>query len=258
MTSQTPTNVPPPDRRFEDLTYEDFRKLAVDPALSSYEKVGFPDAYRQGKDAAILHDILGKVTALRGKQKTVLDIGPGCSPLAQLLIDLCEQQGHTLLLIDSPEMLDHLPDRPFLHKVPGYFPRCPDLCQRYAGRVDAILSYSVTQYAFVDGNIFDFVDRAMLLLAPGGELFLGDIPNVSKRKRFFSSPAGVKYHQACVGRVEQPAVSFNQPETGKIDDAVILALLGRARLAGYDSYLLPQRTDLPMSNRREDVLIRKP
>lgn len=246
------------DHRFASLTYEDFRKLALDPSLSCYEKIGFPNSYREGKEEAIFQDILGKVSALGTRGKTVLDIGPGCSQLAHMIIDLCEGQGHTLVLVDSPEMLGHLPDRPFLRKVPGYFPRCEALLAEYANRVDAVITYSVAHYPFVESSVFDFLDRALMLLAPGGELLVGDIPNVSKRKRFFSSPAGVRYHQEFVGRDEQPAVTFNQPEPGKMDDAVILGLLLRARLAGYDSYVLPQRADLPMANRREDLLIRKP
>jgi hypothetical protein len=255
------TNGPHPGEssaRFANLTYEDFRKLALDPALSCYEKIGFPNCYREGKEEAIFNDICRKVTVLSDAHKTVLDIGPGCSHLAHLLIARCQQQGHTLLLVDSAEMLGQLPDRPFIKKIPGCFPRCAELLAAHAGRVDAVITYSVSHYAFVDCSIFEFVDRAMMLLAPGGELLIGDIPNVSKRKRFFSSPAGVQFHQNFVGRIEQPAVQFNQPEPGKIDDAVVLALLSRARLAGFDSYLLPQAADLPLSNRREDLLIRKP
>ena len=260
MRGENPQGPPPapPDNRFADLAYEDFRRLALDPSLSCYEKIGFPNSYREGKEEAIFQDILGKVAALRGRQKTVLDVGPGCSRLAHLLVERCERQGHTLLLIDSPEMLAHLPDRPFIRKVPGYFPRCEAFLGEYASRVDAVLTYSVAHYAFVECSIFEFVDRAMLLLAPGGELLIGDVPNVSMRKRFFSSAAGVEYHQRFVGRAERPAVAFNQPEPGKIDDSVVLALLLRARLAGYDSYVLPQGAGLPMSNRREDLLIRRP
>ena len=44
----------------------------------------------------------------------VLDVGPGCSDLPRLLIDLCRQQRHHLLLCDSAEMLAHLPDEPNL------------------------------------------------------------------------------------------------------------------------------------------------
>ena len=50
----------------------------------------------------------------------------------------------------------------------------------------------------------------------------------------------------------------DEDEHNKIDDAILLSLLARARGAGCDAYLVPQSSDLPMANRREDILIRKP
>ena len=44
----------------------------------------------------------------------------------------------------------------------------------------------------------------------------------------------------------------------KIDDAVVFSILGRARAAGFDAYVVPQAPDLPMANRREDILIMSP
>jgi hypothetical protein len=38
----------------------------------------------------------------------------------------------------------------------------------------------------------------------------------------------------------------------------VLALLARARAQGFHAWVLPQDAALPMGNRREDVLIRKP
>ena len=43
-----------------------------------------------------------------------------------------------------------------------------------------------------------------------------------------------------------------------IDDTVIRALVDRANSMGCDAYLLPQDPELPMSNRRDDLLIIKP
>src|SRR4051812_25088041 len=141
-------------KRFEHLTFEDFRRLAGDESLSRYEKIGFPDAYRDGKEAAIWQDILAKLPALSGRDKVVLDVGPGCSELPQMLIDLCRRNGHTLLLVDSSEMLAHLPDEPFIEKHAGYYPNCPDLIAAYQGRVDVLLSYSVLHYIFVESSIW--------------------------------------------------------------------------------------------------------
>ena len=89
-------------------------------------------------------------------------------------------------------------------------------------------------------------------------MLIGDIPNVSKRKRFFASDTGIKFHQAFMNTDDLPIVRFNQIEHDQIDDAVVMALLQRARAQGFDAYILPQGPSLPMSNRREDILIIRP
>jgi hypothetical protein len=38
----------------------------------------------------------------------------------------------------------------------------------------------------------------------------------------------------------------------------MMALIMRARSAGFDGYVVPQAPNLPMANRREDILILKP
>jgi hypothetical protein len=242
--------------RFDSLTFAGFRELATAEGLSRHERVGFPDSYRDGYEAAIFRDICSKLTNFVRRGQMVFDIGCGCSDLPLLLADLCRKQSHKLVLCDSGEMLAQLPDEPGVDKAPGCFPSdSAELLRRFAGQVDAILTYSVLQYVFVESSLFDFLDACLSLLAPGGQLLIGDIPNVSKRKRFFASAAGVRCHQQFTGTDEVPAVAFNKLERSKIDDSVVLAILSRARAAGFDAYVLPQAIELPMANRREDVLI---
>jgi hypothetical protein len=240
------------------LDFAGFAKLADDESLSKYEKIGFPDSYRAGHEAAIFSDIRTKLPRLAERGLTVLDIGPGCSDLPGMLIDLCQAQGHRLHLVDSPEMLRHLPDADFIEKRPGLFPKDRQAVAGLVGQVDVMLCYSVLQYVFLDANPFDFVDLAVELMAPGAEFLIGDIPNASKRRRFFSSAAGVTFHKTFTGTDTLPEVRFNEPTPGMIDDATVLGLLARARASGVDAYILPQAPELPMSNRREDILLRKP
>ena len=244
--------------RFANLGFEDFRKLAKDKTLSKYERIGFPDAYSSGKEEGIFRDILSKLTLLEQGGKTVLDIGPGCSDLPQMLINYCESRRHTLILVDSSEMLDQLPEGPGIEKIAAFFPNCPQLAKERHGAVDVILCYSVLHYIFVDTSIFQFLDTSLSLLAPGGQMLIGDIPNISKRKRFFSSAAGVKFHQEFMRTNDIPEVTFNQIESAQIDDAVIMSLIKRARQQGFNAYVLPQDPRLPMANRREDILIVRP
>jgi hypothetical protein len=245
--------------RFKELTFDGFRDLARDAGLSCYQQIGFPDAYRRGHEGVIFEDVCGKLPGLNASGKVVLDVGPGCSELPRMLIDLCRSRRHQLILCDSAEMLAHLPDGPGVLKVPGRYPQeAGPVFADYAGRVDAVLCYSVLHHVFLEQPLFDFLDRTLDLLAHGGACLLGDLPNVSKRKRFFSSEAGVRCHQAFTGRPELPAVAFNRPEPGKLDDSVVLAILARCRAAGFDAYVLPQGPALPLATRREDILIQRP
>jgi len=244
--------------KYENLTFDKFRELAAADDLSSHQKVGFPDAYREGRETAIFRDILEKLPVGRLQNANVLEIGPGCSRLPLLLADACEQQGHQLFLIDSEEMLAQLPDRPFQHKVAGRFPAVPAFLREQAGSMDLILAYSVIQYPFEEGGFWPFFDAALALLREGGYFLIGDIPNASMRKRFFASEAGVRFHQQFTGSEEKPDVRFNRLESGAIDDSVVLAMLGRARAAGFHAWVLAQGADLPMANRREDILVHRP
>ncbi len=245
-------------QRFAHLGYEDFRQMAENPELSQYEKIGFPDSYRKGREADIFADIRHKLTNIESNSRTILDIGPGCSELPRLLIDHCRSHNHQLLLVDSAEMLCHLPDEAFVRKIPAYYPACPELFTEYNGRIDALIIYSVFHYIFTESNIWRFIDHSLELLAPGGQMLIGDVPNISKRKRFFASAAGIAFHRAFTGKDDTPEVCFNLVEHDQIDDAVVIAILQRVRAAGCDAYVLPQAPELPMANRREDILIIRP
>lgn len=260
MTKRQPT----PDgsvevQRFAGLTYDDFRTLATNPRLSQFEKIGFPDAFREGHEPAIFSDIRKKLAILDTERAVVLDVGPGCSQLPHLLIEHCAAHHHKLVLMDSTEMLDQLPDKPHITKVAGRFPQHSNaLRDPLPDGVDAIVVYSVLQHVFQDANPFLFLDSLLTLLRPGGELLLGDIPNVSKLNRFLSSDAGVVSHKEYMRTDQPPTVAFNRIEDGRITDAVVISLVERARSAGFDAYVLPQPAALPMSNRREDIYIRRP
>lgn len=244
--------------RFADLDYNDFRRMAQDSSLSSHEKIGFPNEYRNGKETAIFEDILMKLPSLRDSGKVVLDIGPGCAGLPIMLLEMCKKQDHTLLFLDSPEMLQHLPDGERITKIAGFYPDCFPKLEAWRQKVDIILCYSVFHYIFVEANFWKFIDLSIQLLNDGGMMLIGDIPNVSKRKRFFSSNRGIKFHQSYTCSNEIPKVDFVTVENDKIDDAVILGTIMRARTQGCDAYWLPQGDSLPMANRREDILITKP
>lgn len=247
-------------QQFARLTYDRFREMAQDTQLSASEKIGYPDEFRDGYEPAIFADFLAKLPALGRRGASVLDIGCGCGELTRLLIAHCQALQQRLLLVDSQEMLQQLPDDGGALRVAGRFPEqvAEALRAELGGGADVIICYGVLHVAFQDANPFRLLDEAMALLAPGGALLLGDIANASKLRRFLASDAGRAFHKAYMRTEQEPELPAFAAAGDRIDDAVMLGLVQRARNAGFDAYVLPQPAALPLSNRREDLLIARP
>jgi 2-polyprenyl-3-methyl-5-hydroxy-6-metoxy-1,4-benzoquinol methylase len=244
--------------RFNRLGFDSFRDLAIDPKLSENEKIGCATGHREGFGEAIWTAIMAALPALGGRQARVLDIGPGCAELPRRMIALAEANGHQVTMIDHREMLDQLPVSVAVTRVAGRFPEdMPRIDQADEG-FDVVLAYGVLQSVIIDGNPSFFIDAALDRLRPGGRLLIGDVPNFSKLRRFLTSDAGVAHHYAYMRTDQAPEVPAFAAATDRIDDGMLLGFVLRARLAGYDAYLLPQPADLPLANRREDLLIVRP
>lgn len=236
-------------------SFEEFRERAKNTALSLNEKCGFTETFRSGQSARIFSDICSKLTVLAKPGVKLLDIGAGCTELAHHIVETTEQRRQSLTVIDSPEMLSILPDKPHVTRIEGAFPDCIENISQILGTFDAILAYSVVQSVFRDSNLFAFVDVAVQLLRDQGQFLIGDIPNATMRKRFMVSASGKAYHKHHYSDLPEPAVLFNMLEPGQLDDGVILGLIARMRTAGFHAFVLPQGADLPMATRREDILI---
>lgn len=247
-------------KAFSKLDYEGFRNLATRTDLSRYQRIGFPDSFRAGRETDILADIRAKLPLFDAAEGLeILDIGPGCSDLPNLIIDHCRGKNNRITLVDSPEMLSGLPDGADIRKIAGPFPQCAASLQAYHEKIDIIICYSVIHYVFLEGQIFAFLDAALKLLRPGGGMMIiGDVPNASMRRRFLASAAGIAFHRDYTGTDTLPDPGFNHFAEGEMDDAVIISLIARARAAGVDSWIVPQPSHLPMANRREDLIFRRP
>jgi hypothetical protein len=244
--------------RFAKLNYDDFKRLAADESLSPYQRIGFPDSYREGFEPAIVQDIIAKMPPLQEQAGVVVDIGCGCTDMPRLLAEHAARHQHELVFVDSEEMLNRVPSGPNIKRVAGKFPAMPALVDEYRGRATAVIAYSVLHYVFEGEDLFGFLDAACGLLAPGGHLLIGDIPNASKRRRFFASETGVAFHKAFMKADAPPVVEPFALEPARIDDGVVFGIVMRYRSAGFDAYVLPQSRALPLQNRREDLLIVRP
>ncbi len=244
--------------KFENLDYEQFKQLALDPNLLPHEKVGFPGSYRGGKEPLIWQDIQNKMSNLALAEQIILDIGPGCSELPHFLLDLAKKKKSKVILCDSKEMLSQLPDEQYISKIEGPFPGCRQKLGTYTGKVNTIIVYSVLHYVFGEDNVWHFIECCLELLAEGGQILFGDLPNYSKRTRFFNSIAGKKAHLEYIAKNNTNADPMkNQPPNSIFDDSLILSLVKRIRDKGFNAYILPQPDHLPMGNRREDILVER-
>ncbi|MCC9622547.1 class I SAM-dependent methyltransferase [Thalassospira sp. MA62] len=242
----------------EKFNYERFREFAKDGDLSEYERIGFPDSYRAGYENAIVDDIEKKLEFSHYKGGVMLDVGSGASPVTSCLLQRAKSYGISVVMNDSPEMLSLISsDVPFT-KLPGQFPKVlGKAMELQPDGYDLLLCYSVLLCVVLDGNVFDFVDAVSLALKPGGMALIGDIPNISKRRRFFASQEGIEFHKKFMNTDQGPEVDHFAIVRDSLDDAVLNALVARAHAAGNDAYILPQPRTLPMFNRRDDIVIQR-
>jgi SAM-dependent methyltransferase len=241
-----------------EFKFDSFKKRANDPALSKWEKIGFPDSYRKDREFDIFLDIDNKLNLSAGGLK-VLDLGCGCSDLVNILVAHSVENNNFLDLVDSAEMLDNI-ERDIIkndHRIkliPGRFPEeLSSFIENGIEKYDSIIVYSVIQYVFLESSIFSFIHHCLRLLKPGGKLLIGDIPNNSVRNRFLNSSEGVKFAK----NAETSTVIIQHDDFERIDDSIVISILLRFRAFNCETYLLPQNLSLPFSNRREDILIIK-
>ncbi|MFT3986406.1 class I SAM-dependent methyltransferase [Aestuariivirga sp.] len=243
--------------RFKDIDFEAFGRRALDPGMSANEKIGFPEAFRDGLTNVIWSDFQLKLPRLAQRGAAILDIGCGCGPLPlKLMAEATRLQQHAVLN-DHANMLAQLPEGGV--KIAGRFPDCAEAVGAATPYgFDAIICYSVLQVVAAERNPFLFVDHALELLKPGGRLLLGDIPNVSKLRRFLSSDAGIAHHKEYMKTEDAPDVPPFALHKDRLDDGFVLGLLTHIRLAGFDAWIMPQPEALPLSTRREDIVIARP
>lgn len=221
-----------------------------------------------GKLPYIWKDIQDKLQITRGS--SVLDIGCGYGGITQRCIRQAVREDWKLTMIDIPEVIQAVRQdllRPrhsrSVQLLAGIFPDDIPVAWKHSSyRFDRILIYSVLHYT---SRPMSMIDAAVRLLAPGGRLLFGDIPNLSKKGRFLASESGRRFDAAYKKIPVQKAPVYKDhhqfvrevraKSASPLVDAFLLSVIGRYRNDGYDAFLLPQPESLPMCYSREDLLI---
>jgi len=236
--------------------FNHFKKLAKNNNLKSYEKVGRKKIHigKENKEKNIFNEIKKKLDI---KKKTVIcDIGCGCSLPALNLINFAKKNNNKLILVDSKEMLNNLPNYKYVKKIACKFPNCKKFIRNHSKSIDNIIIYSVLHYVKLD-NIFNFLDNAVLMLKINGKILIGDIPNVDKKRRFLSSDFGKKFFRNWSGGKDVPKIDYDKLRKESINDKIVINILKRYRRRGLDTFLLSQGKGLPFNMTREDILMKK-
>ena len=100
------------------------------------------------------------------------------------------------------------------------------------------------------------IKKIFQLLKTGGEIYIGDLPNLDMLKRFLKSENGKELHKKNFTK-KINLKKIKNKNNFKLSDNVILDILEYFRRNGCHSYLIPQEINLPLSNRREDIYIKR-
>ncbi len=257
------------DNPISSKAFKYFSDLAKNEKLTLTEVSGRSEQ-DQTKERLIYQDIRTKIHFKSGDK--VLDIGCGASQLANYLVETALELNLDLTFVDADDVLvrlqkdlgHYISDKELRLKskidyVSGYFPACKkDLKSGY----DKILLYSMIHYT---EDPLRVIKEAMSLLSSGGELIVGDIPNINKKGRFLSSEfgskfdcsyRGVPYEGGTLYRNQFDFISKNQTTLNmKISDLFILEIIKYAREDGFEAFVVDQPTQLPFSFTREDIVI---
>lgn len=238
------------------LSFQEFNRIAGMNFQSSARASGFPDIFRNQIATLVHQEIINKLNLSNLKNKKLVEIGPGVSSLPQMMASFCRSNGIMLKFIDGHNVLEQLPRATFIEHIPDQFPKNINHYYNQCANAGAIISYSVSQYMRSFSEFTKFIECATSLLAPGGRLLLGDIPNSDMRLRFLRSKAG-KDSRSFIFNNKVRHNRFLQSQSTYLNDFNLINILKIQREKGYHAWIIPQKSNLPQSNRREDLLIER-
>jgi 2-polyprenyl-3-methyl-5-hydroxy-6-metoxy-1,4-benzoquinol methylase len=212
-------------------------------------------SFQKKSERKIYQDILEKLQLK--ETDTCLDIG--CSVGANLL-PLSRKVKH-ITGIDNINVINILKNRLKSNNtllISGNF-----LTHDFKKKYDKIILYSVLHVFKNKKQAYLVVNKILTLLKTGGKILIGDLPNVSLKKKILKSKTGKifinkwnkqnrKTHEDIKA---QNILAKNLNYSLVIDDKFIIDLLKYLRKKNLNAYVFPQKKDLPFGHTREDIVI---
>jgi ubiquinone/menaquinone biosynthesis C-methylase UbiE len=233
-------------------SFENYGKIAE--SLKNHTIIAGRYPFQDDAERKIIPDIMTKLDL--STHDTMLEIGCGTG---NLLIPLSFSVKE-IVGIDHVSCLNSLKKRTEAKNISLISGNFLDLSINK--QFDKILCYSVLHY-LREGEVLQFIGKALLLLTSGGMALFGDIPNQSRKDRFLQSKLGKKLD------AEWKALVSSQPDKEEVllesdnelvtfNDDLTMKILQQFRHQGYDTYILPQPPHLPFGYTREDILVIRP
>lgn len=231
-------------------------------AYGELGKKALPDTMKAGRysfqadaEALIVPDVESKLQL--SSDCTFLEIGCGSGNLLIPLSALAK----SAVGIDHPNLIAAALKRDGSSSIDFRAGQFPDIDVKES--FDRILIYSVLHCLQSFDDAIAFIDRACALLAGGGRLLLGDIPNSDRKARFNDSPAGIAFASEWTKLRENSSEDHfnafaNTANIATLDDDGILSILTRYRKRGFDVFVVEQDPNLPFGHTREDIIIVRP
>jgi SAM-dependent methyltransferase len=212
-------------------------------------------SFQRDSEALIAGDVVEKLRLEPSDR--LLEIGCGTG---NVLRPLAARVGEAVGIDHGACLAAFAPVPENVELVPGRWPQV-----RLEGDFSKVLAYSVLHYLTGADQAFEFIDRCVELVRPGGRILLGDLPNADAGARFAATDFGQRFLAAWADRVAaerspedraRDELFAGAPKLDRyIDDAFVTAVFARYRGRGHAVYVLPQPPDLAFSRTREDVLI---
>jgi len=203
----------------------------------------------------IYKDIFEKL--LINKSDNILDIGTGDGKIVNYLSRKCK----SATTIDSKEVINKTIRN---NKVIYLKGNIHEEGKKIKKKFDKILVYSVVQYFQNVKEVVTFINLCLKLLKDEGMILIGDIPNKDMDLRYqntrnYQQQSRIfdKKRKLYITQLEKDFFSNNKVKTIQFSDKILIFLLKKFNTLNYETYILPQKKELPYSVKRVDLLIRK-
>jgi ubiquinone/menaquinone biosynthesis C-methylase UbiE len=200
----------------------------------------------------ILQNIIVNLNLKKGDK--LIDIGCGAGPICDYLVKYAYNNKINLTLNDIPEIISFLKKKYKKKKIKyisGEFQKI-----KIKEKYNKVLCYSVLQCT---NNPKKNFKKILNIVTKKNMIFIGDIPNISKKIRFLKSEFGKKFEEKRIkkkiGNINDyiKNTSYNR----QINDELIKYFLHFSKKKNYNFFILKQNKVFPFSFTREDILLEK-